>query len=291
MPIPIPHKGEKEDAFIGRCMGNDVMVTDYPDEDQRLAICFSQFKRKDQHKTKAIFRSNNATGVAELYIYEPIDNWVGMGAKEFNAQLTQASKSKELHIRINSDGGDVFDGVAIYNALARLPQKKTVFIDSLAASIASVIAMAGDEIRMANNAMMMVHNPWGRVVGTSEEMRSRAKLLDQVTENIRTIYAKRTGLEADNVAALMNAETWMTATEAMNNRFADLIVDPVRMAAKVKYDLTQFKHAPSELVNRCAGLRPHLDGMRGKADHCNTIVTHFQTFQTYLRGFNHDSSL
>lgn len=280
MPLPNPRKGETEQKFVERCMGDTVMTEDYPDEDQRLAICYSQFGKKD--KASVVFKTNNKAQIAELYIYEPIDNWLGLGAKAFTSQLAAMAEAKELQIRINSDGGDVFDGIAMYNAIKRFPKKKTVFIDALAASIASVVAMAGDEIHIANNAMMMIHDPWSGVIGTADDMRSRAALLDQAATTIRQIYAERTKMPMDQVAELMAAETWMNAPDAVQYGFADYEIEPAKMAAKVRYDLSKFKCPPTDLVNRMIGVRPNLDAVLRKAEICNITATHIKSYRTFL---------
>ena len=192
--------------------------------------------------------SMKASGdTAEILIYEVIgeDFWTGGGvtAKGFSDELKALGDVKTINLRINSPGGSVFDGVAIYNNLAQHPAKVNVYIDALAASIASIIAMAGDTITMAENAMMMIHNPWALVVGDSNDMRKEADLLDKIRDTLVTTYATRTGKKAEEITAMMDAETWFTAEEAKEAGFADAIVAG-KKAANL-YDLSVFKNAPT----------------------------------------------
>jgi len=138
--------------------------------------------------------------------------------------------------------------VAIYNTLKRHPARLEVDVDGIAASIASVIMMAGDEIRMAANAMCMVHNPHGFSMGGSDEMRKTADLLDQIKGTIVDTYAKRTGEQSAVISALMDDETWMTADEARRYGFADVITEEQRIAASYDFDFSKFKHPPKMLL-------------------------------------------
>jgi ATP-dependent protease ClpP protease subunit len=142
----------------------------------------------------------------------------------------------------------VFDGVAIYNNLKRHPARIEVDVDGIAASIASVIAMAGDEIRMAGNAMMMIHNPYGMAMGSSDDMRKTAELLDQIKTVIVDTYAKRTGEAGGAIAQMMDDETWMTAEEARKNGFSDVTTEEQRIAAAYDFDFSKFKHPPKSLA-------------------------------------------
>lgn len=124
-------------------------------------------------------------------------------------------------VRINSPGGDVFDGFAIYNLLKQHPARIKVKVDGLAASAASVVAMAGDEIEIADNALMMIHNPWTMAVGDAETMIETAALLEKVKGSIVTTYKARAKLSEDEIVALMNSETWFDAGGAIEAGLAD----------------------------------------------------------------------
>lgn len=190
---------------------------------------------------------NRGDKSAEVLIYGDIGEslWSeGVTAKKFAEDLKALGRVDTLNVRINSGGGSVFEGVAIYNQLARHRAKVYVDIDGLAASIASVIAMAGQEIRIAENALMMIHNPMGMAVGESGDLRKMADVLDQVKETLVATYARRTGRGADEIGALMDAETWMTGAEAVERGFADVVTEEIKLAALAGADLSRFRHPP-----------------------------------------------
>ena len=140
--------------------------------------------------------------------------------------------AEEITVRINSPGGDVFDGFAIYNLLAQHPAKIHVKVDGWAASAASVIAMAGDTREVAANALMMIHNPWTLSVGDSAGMRKTADLLDQIKDSIITTYKAHSSLDEAEIAALMDAETWFDAQGAMDAGLATAITGKTESKAK-----------------------------------------------------------
>lgn len=189
---------------------------------------------------------------AEILLYDEIGPGgffsSGISAKQFAEDLKELGKIETLNVRVNSPGGDVFDGLAIYNTLKRHPANVIIDIDGMALSIASVIVMAGDEIRMAENAMMMIHDPWTVSAGTAEDFRAQADLMDTVKGNLVTTYQNRTQLEAEEIGALMSAETWMTANEAKKNRFIDSVTDELQMAAR--FDLSRFRNTPKALPKK-----------------------------------------
>ncbi len=165
----------------------------------------------------------------EMFLYDAIgSDWMGgIGSKDVAAAVKdiEAGGAKRLNIYINSPGGDVFEGTAIYNVLSRFKGHKTVYVDGLAASAASYIAMVGDEIITAFNAMWMIHNPWGVVIGNANDMRATAETLDTVGGTLVETYVKRTGQAAKDIAAWMDAETWMDAKEAKERGFTDSITE------------------------------------------------------------------
>lgn len=191
-----------------------------------------------------VARAINAS-VGEITIYGDI-GFGGVDAEAFYQKLTAMRGAKTLHVHINSDGGDVTVGFAISNMLARHPARKIVHVDGIAASMASVIAMVGDEILMPSNAFMMIHNPWGGAVGDAEDMRRHGQTLDMMREAILQSYVKRTGLDSARVGKMMDAETWINAEDAVKLGFADRIEAPLKMAAMLKAaDLAKkFKGSP-----------------------------------------------
>jgi ATP-dependent protease ClpP protease subunit len=169
-------------------------------------------------------RAQGATGAAEVMIYDAIGAG-GVTAKKFVGELA-AVDADRITVRLNTPGGDVFDGLAIYNALRDHPATVSVRVDGVAASIGSIIAMAGDELTMADNAYMMIHNPYTLAFGDAAEMRATASLLDKLTDTLAQTYAARTGMAVADVRALMDDETWMTATDAVAHGFADAAAAP-----------------------------------------------------------------
>ncbi len=158
----------------------------------------------------------------EILIYGVVgDSCDGLDAAWVVDRVDHASD--DITVRINSLGGLVFDGFAIFNALKQSARRVTVHIDGVAGSIASIIAMAGDEIIMAENAVMMIHKPSDGTYGVATELRSTADRLDMLQAQLVNIYAQRTGMSADELNPLLDAETWLTAAEALDLRFIDSI--------------------------------------------------------------------
>jgi len=176
-------------------------------------------------------------GVLELYIYGYVQgderNWYGdvikseTSANHFRKELEAHKDISEIRIYINSGGGSVFEGTAIYNQLKRHPAKKVVHVDGFACSIASVIAMAGDEVVMPRNALMMIHNMTLGVYGNAAELRKSADDLDTINEAGRQAYLSRAGdkLTEDKLVEMMDAETWLTAEQCIAYGFADRYAD------------------------------------------------------------------
>jgi len=183
---------------------------------------------------------------AEIWIYEEIGTgWFGgLSAKKFADDLKALGKLDKITLRLNSPGGDVFDGIAIYNILKQSPAQVTVYIDGLAASIASIIAMAGDEIYMAGNATMMIHRAWGITVGNSQDMAEMGETLAKLDGTLAGTYSKRTGIDWGEVSQMMAAETWMNADEALAKGFVDTITEEMKLAAHFDLDKFKYRHNP-----------------------------------------------
>jgi len=174
---------------------------------------------------------NKTAKSADLYMYDEIGPW-GITASALAPVLSSLADREVINLHINSPGGSVFDGVAIYNMLLSHNADIHVFVDGLAASIASLIAMAGDQIHMAENAMMMVHNPWAIVAGNAKELRKQADVMDQIQQTLVTTYVSRTGQKTEDVQQLMDAETWLTAARAKELGFATHVDEAQKIAAK-----------------------------------------------------------
>lgn len=200
---------------------------------------------------KKIYQINALKGKsAEILIYENIgESWYGgLSAKRFADDVKALGKLDELTVRINSDGGNVFDGIAIYNTLVKTGAKIIVEIDGIAASIASIIAMAGDEIRIADNAYIMIHDPWVFIGGTAAELRDTANTMDKVRETLLQTYLRQAGEDKrDQISDMMTSETWLTATEATDIGLATRITGKVDMAAFSGCDFKYYKNVPDSL--------------------------------------------
>jgi ATP-dependent Clp protease, protease subunit len=186
---------------------------------------------------------------AEVAIYDEIGAY-GVSARAFLADLGALPDDAPLTLRLNSPGGSVFDAVAIYNALTRHAGGVTVWIDGIAASAASYIAMAGREVVMPENAFLMIHDPAGMVMGSAADMRAMAEALDKVKASLVAGYVAKSGGADAEIAELMSKETWPTAAEAVDLGFADRMAEPVRIAAR--FDIGRFHNAPPVLVEAVA---------------------------------------
>ena len=184
------------------------------------------------------FKQSADPAVAELYIYGDVESdstnfWTGevqrseTSANAFRAALEKSPELAQINIYINSYGGSVFEGTAIYNQLRRHPAHKTVYVDGFACSIASVIAMAGDEVVMPKNTLMMIHNMWMRAYGNAAELRKAADDLDVINTAGRQAYLQKAGdkLTEERLSEMMDAETWLTAEQCVELGLADRLAD------------------------------------------------------------------
>ncbi len=195
---------------------------------------------------------------ADIFVYGEIGEsyWSDdtVTAKKFAADLKDVGDVKKLNIFINSGGGNIFDAQAILSMLKRNTAEKVVYIDGLAASAASVIAMAGDRIIMPSNSMLMIHRAWTGTSGNIHDFERTIETLKQVDGSISGVYSERTGKEQEEILTMMDAETWMTAAEAYDLGFADEIEKESKVAASIdgskllvnglSVDLTRYKNTP-----------------------------------------------
>ena len=189
--------------------------------------------------------SNASEQSADVYIYDSIGAY-GVSAAGFIAEIN-AIKAPVINLHLNSGGGSVFDGLAIYTGIQSHPARVRVLIDGIAASMAGVIAMAGDEIVMAENAFLMIHRVSSGVEGTAETMRAEAALLEKLEEQIIAIYAARTGKSAGALFKAMQAETWYSANESLAEGFCTSVA-PLKSPSNC-VDLSKFAKAPAALVD------------------------------------------
>jgi len=169
-----------------------------------------------------------------------------------------AVEGKSIALRINSAGGSCDQGIAIYNSIKRRRGKTTIYVDSVAASIASVIAMAGDEVIMAKGSKLMVHKPWTLTQGNADDLRKMADLLDKYSEGLYDIYAERTGMSREALEELLSKETWLTDKEAVDMKFADAIEGtvtespsvPKGMFAEIPPDVQQVEMKSTKRIDQ-----------------------------------------
>lgn len=221
---------------------------------------------------------NAASATPELYLYGPIGGGFfgdGLSAEKVVKDINALGKKKDIHVRIDSPGGNVFDGFNIYNALVRNPATITVYIDALAASIASAIAMAGSKIHIAENSLMMVHEPYGFAVGTAEEMRKQANLLDKTRDNLLQTYVNKSGQKPEKVSDWMRAETWFNATEALQAGLAtDIVTAPAMAASASKEFIEKFGYRNCPAWFQSSKDKPRLEAYRVKAGQVFRLATH-----------------
>ena len=206
----------------------------------------SPFRPRGKFKGAKI-ENKAASDEATVYLYDEI-SWFGINAEQFIKDLNDIT-AKTVNIRFNSPGGSVFDGTAVFNAIKQHKSKTITHIDGLAASISSVVALASDEVRMAENAFLMIHDPWSIVIGNAEVMREEADLLDKVGGVIAKTYMDKTGKDEKEIKALMTAETWMNAEEALEMGFIDTIekTEKDEKAKATLFDLSVFANVPDQL--------------------------------------------
>ena len=179
-----------------------------------------------------------STTKVDIYLYDEIGVF-GTTADDLMRELKDI-KTVLIEVHISSHGGDIFDGLAIYNALRTHSARVVTTVDSLAASIAAVIAQAGDTRRMVTGSQMMIHEAWGIGMGGAEAMRDYADLLDKQTDNIAGIYAERAGGKKAHFLSLMKDETWMNPDEAVSEGLADAVVRPAQTETQENADWARF---------------------------------------------------
>lgn len=184
---------------------------------------------------------------ATIYIYDEIGMW-GVEAKEFATSLALVKDFDKITLLINSPGGDVFQGMAIYNALLTVKDKLEAHVMGLAASISSIILMAAPKRIIHKGAMVMVHNPSAGTYGRAEELRKTATLLDQIAEQMVSIYVDATGLPEDEVKALLDEEAWMSSERAFEKGFVTEIDQEEAAASLQKKYVSKFHNLPAAVV-------------------------------------------
>jgi ATP-dependent Clp protease protease subunit len=184
-----------------------------------------------------------------IYLYDAIDPWWGISAEAFAQQLN-AIETPNINLRINSPGGDVFEARAIVTAIKQHPANVKAYVDGVAASAASYIALAAAEVEIADGAFFMIHKGWTIEMGNADDLRKTAGLLDKIDDSIANDYAARTGKPKDELLALMAAETWYSAAEARDFGFADHIGGSADVDNAGQWNLSAYARVPKALTDK-----------------------------------------
>lgn len=216
---------------------------------QRNAEIIARFWNKPLDKPEWYEIKSQTDDEAEILIYDVI-GWPFVMAEDFVSKLTEMG-TKSLTVRINSPGGDVFDALAIYNAMKSYKGKIVTKIESLAASAASFIALAGKEVQAYKSAMMMIHDPWMFALGNQYELREAAGLLEKISGNLLDIYADNSNIGKRTIKEMMRDETWFTAKEMKEKGLIDTIIESD--GAKAKFDLSVYSKVPEGMEGQKEG--------------------------------------
>lgn len=207
-------------------------------------------------KNKAWFRmEQKSPDLAEVCIFDEIDSFGGIGPDSFKKSLDAVKGASTIKLLLNSPGGSVFDGMTIYHMLSAHRAKLDIEVLGVAASIASIIALAGRKLTMAKGAYYMIHNPLSIMAGDAEGLRKTADVLDKMKGDFLDIYEERSGKTREDISALMDAETWYTSEEAVTAGFADEVKDFGQIAARMDNPISrQFAKIPKSVMMRSEGI-------------------------------------
>ena len=201
---------------------------------------------------KRWFKIEDGVKKAVIYIYGAIGGWEDKAKKSVKTaesfiEAFDKVTADEIDIHINSGGGNVFDGIAIYSHIVSSEKTVNTYVDALAASIASIIALAGQKVYMARNAQLMIHNATAVAIGTASDMRKTAGILESIEDQLIDIYNQKTGIAKDELRQMMDAETWLNAQASKEKGFIDEITSALKIAASLDLSQFEFKHIPPEL--------------------------------------------
>lgn len=201
--------------------------------------------QKQKTTTQSSYRMVADGDEATIYVYDVISSWFGISAEQFIEDLSSITAST-IHLRVNSPGGEVFEARAMHTALREHPAKVIAHVDSLAASSASFLIMAADEIEISEGAFIMIHNAWTLMLGNAKELRSEADLLEKIDGTIANDYAKRTGESREQIDAWMQEEKWIEGQEAVDLGFADRVAGSADV--ENRYNLSAYSNVPQALT-------------------------------------------
>ena len=212
-----------------------------------------------------------------------------VSATDFRDSLKELGPVKTINMSINSPGGSVFDGIAIYNMLKKNPATVNVTVEGLAASIASVIAMAGDTLTMDTGSMLMIHNPFTMAVGNASELREMADTLDEIRESSVEIYHEKTGIDKEAIKSVMDNETWLTADEAITAGWADQKNErPAVMQSISQRYSDMYEHVPEFLNAQEKPDKEQSEGMsmEERKQRAEAIQDYIDSAEAYLKEIN-----
>ena len=210
---------------------------------QALNPIFAKMFGERHHETKIRVEDADPEE-GTIYLYDAIGGWFGMDAKAFVQEL-MAMKQPTIHMRINSPGGDVFDARAIQAAIRTHSSRIVAHIDGLAASAASFVALSASKVEMNRGAFLMIHNAQALCIGDCNDMTALADTLNKVDKSIVADYAAKTGIDPDEIQAMMNQETWLDCDDALAKGFCDCISEDKK--AENKFDLSVYAKVPEQL--------------------------------------------
>ncbi|HEY3679044.1 MAG TPA: head maturation protease, ClpP-related [Bradyrhizobium sp.] len=231
---------------------------------------------RNRHRLLALIAANrdrpkrreieNASGSeATVYLYDSIDSYYGVNAEAFVKDFN-AITAPTIHLRINSPGGDVFDARSIATAISQHDSKVVAHVDGLAASAASYIAIAADEVEMAPGSFLMIHKAWTFAYGNSEDLLATAALLEKIDGSLAADYAKKTGKSSAQIDEWMSAETWFTAEEAVAEGFAGKVSEEDPEGVDNAWDLSVFANAPAPKIKPTGAPEAELAAAKVRAD-------------------------
>ena len=186
----------------------------------------------------------------EFFINDVIDQYWGANAKDLKEFLDQNAESSEIHIHINSPGGDAFEGRAMASLIRAFKGKTVCHVDGIAASAASIVAVSCDEVVMGIGTMLMIHNAWTITAGNKTDLIAQAELLDKCDQAMATDYELKSGLPREEIIAMMDAETWLTAEDAVEKKLADRIDNEKQKQDTSAFNLDAYDNTPESLLKK-----------------------------------------
>jgi ATP-dependent Clp endopeptidase proteolytic subunit ClpP len=262
--IATPKEDESKEDFMERC------VTDEYDN-EACTISWEENQPKEEEEEE----EEEMVDAKDIFIYDMIGGG-GVTAKQIVNELSKAGNNTPINLRINSAGGDVFEGIAIYNSLKKHNATINVEVEGLAASMASVIMLAGDTITASENSLIMIHNPSVGIQGESKDLTKKAELLDKIKDQMVGIYSSRTGMDSEQVVQMMDSETWLTANEALEVGLVTNVGESIKVSA---VNETIFSNAPSWVKDFTKKQNPNI---------MNDIVDMLTNLKNKITGFTEE---